>query len=121
MSMSSLIAGLLGFGIAFITLWLTLRFGRTAVLLGRSTDWHHAPRAPVPRLGGAALVLAFLAVELYTQVINETPTPGLPLRELVVCASLAMFGLGFWDDIRPLGAVEKLVGQMLIAAGAWFC
>jgi len=114
-------AGVLGLGTAFITLWLILRFGRAAVLLRRSTDWHHTSRARVPRLGGAALVLAFLAVELYSQIVDETSTPGAPLRELIVCASLAMFGLGFWDDIRPLGAIEKLVGQTLIGAGAWFC
>jgi len=34
----------------------------------------------------------------------------------VVITSLAMFMLGFWDDLKPLGAKRKLLGQVLIAA-----
>jgi len=33
----------------------------------------------------------------------------------VLMSSLAMFALGFWDDLKPLGQSEKLVGQILIA------
>ncbi|HWN94773.1 MAG TPA: MraY family glycosyltransferase, partial [Methylomirabilota bacterium] len=33
--------------------------------------------------------------------------------------ALAMFGLGLWDDIVPLGARKKLFGQILIALAAF--
>src|SRR5262249_36561786 len=39
-----------------------------------------------------------------------------PGREVMVLTSLLMFGLGFWDDLRPLGARRKLLGQILIAS-----
>ena len=39
------------------------------------------------------------------------------MRKLVIFASLAMFVLGFLDDLRPLGARKKFVGQILIALG----
>ena len=31
-----------------------------------------------------------------------------------------MFLLGFWDDLKPLGAKKKLAGQVAIAALTWF-
>ena len=30
-----------------------------------------------------------------------------------------MFGLGFWDDLKPLGAKRKLLGQILIATATY--
>src|SRR5205809_1102673 len=35
---------------------------------------------------------------------------------LVGVACLAMFGLGLWDDLRPIVAKRKLLGQVLIAS-----
>ena len=34
----------------------------------------------------------------------------------VLLGSLLMYGLGLWDDLRPLGAKVKLVGQILTAS-----
>ncbi len=36
---------------------------------------------------------------------------------MVWLSSLAMFGLGLWDDVKPLGARRKLAGQVIIALG----
>jgi UDP-N-acetylmuramyl pentapeptide phosphotransferase/UDP-N-acetylglucosamine-1-phosphate transferase len=33
----------------------------------------------------------------------------------IVLSSLAIFGLGFWDDLKPLGAKWKLGGQVAVA------
>jgi UDP-GlcNAc:undecaprenyl-phosphate GlcNAc-1-phosphate transferase len=44
-----------------------------------------------------------------------------PAREVIMVASLAMFLLGFCDDIRPLGPTCKLVGQVLISAAVTCC
>jgi UDP-GlcNAc:undecaprenyl-phosphate GlcNAc-1-phosphate transferase len=33
----------------------------------------------------------------------------------ILLGSLLMFGLGFWDDLKPIGARSKLIGQITIA------
>jgi len=43
-----------------------------------------------------------------------------PQLWVVAGAALAMFGLGFWDDLRALGALRKLAGQVLIASAAYW-
>ncbi|HEX9047934.1 MAG TPA: MraY family glycosyltransferase [Verrucomicrobiae bacterium] len=40
-------------------------------------------------------------------------------RALLIGASLAMFGLGLWDDLVGVGARRKLIGQILIASVAF--
>ena len=49
------------------------------------------------------------------------PAEGEALRTrwTVVGTSLAMFALGFWDDLRGLGAKRKFLGQIAIACLAW--
>lgn len=62
---------------------------------------------PVPRLGGVVLVLAFLGalpfVELNSSIFK------------LVAGGLAMFMLGFIDDLKALPAATKLIAQLLIA------
>jgi UDP-GlcNAc:undecaprenyl-phosphate GlcNAc-1-phosphate transferase len=48
----------------------------------------------------------------------RSSTPG---RDVVVIASLAMFLLGFWDDLRPICPTFKLFGQISIAAAVCCC
>jgi UDP-GlcNAc:undecaprenyl-phosphate GlcNAc-1-phosphate transferase len=68
------------------------------------------------RLGGLALVTAFLSVAalihfLYPSAIeNRTP-----VCVTIVCAALAMFLAGLWQDVRPVPATRKLLIQTLIA------
>jgi len=38
----------------------------------------------------------------------------------ITAASLAMFGLGLWDDLFVLGARRKLIGQLAIASAAYW-
>ena len=116
MSASIISAAVLGGGLTFCLLWLALRFDWGAVLDRRRREWHHGNGYPVPRLGGAALAVSFVLLELAIALFRPELRAGTPGRDLVVFASLAMFGLGFWDDLRPLGAWRKLLGQVLIAA-----
>lgn len=67
---------------------------------------------PVSRLGGLPIVMALtlglvgiLAVK-DGHALNWSP---------VLIGSLLIFGLGFWDDLKPLGARNKFIGQILIA------
>ena len=89
--------------------------------LARRSEAHHTDQIPVSRLGGIALAGSFIAVIL---IFSFVPLPDFALtldRWLMIGASLAMFGLGLWDDLFALGARRKLVGQILIASIAYFC
>lgn len=118
-----LVSGLVGFGIAYIAVPVVLRAAPKFEGKGRVRDLHHTHVRPVPRLGGLALALALLAVHLLFWVLGGTSAL-LPVsavdRVLIILSSLAMFGVGFWDDLRPLGARNKLVAQIAIATVVWF-
>jgi len=81
----------------------------------RSPDFHHSAGEPIPRLGGVALVLAFLAVQGLMALLNQESAAEIHTRNTVCFAALGMFGLGLWDDLNKLGAKKKLLGQVLIA------
>jgi UDP-GlcNAc:undecaprenyl-phosphate GlcNAc-1-phosphate transferase len=93
-----------------------MRFGCGAGWLGRPADWHHAHSGSIPRLGGAVLALTFITTELYIAILHPELRALTPGRNIIMVGSLAMFLLGFWDDVRPLGATYKLLGQVLIAS-----
>ena len=91
--------------------------GRLGLAKGRH-DLHHTHTVPIPRFGGLALALAFVFVELIA--VFAYPDTHLTKEHLVfVVACLAMFLLGFRDDLKPLGAKWKLVGQVIIASGVY--
>jgi len=107
--------GLLGMGIAFLAIPLALRAAQARNLFRGRHDLHHTHRKAVPRLGGLALVAAYVGVEVFVTAFCPEQRGKGPDRLVVVVSSLAMFGLGFWDDLKPLGARRKLAGQILIA------
>src|SRR5436309_9878174 len=114
-----LMAGLLGLGIVLVFVPFILKYSGRMHLAGRSPDLHHTHKAPVPRLGGIALAAAFLAINLLT-IFLFPRTGNMRDQLIVVGTSLAMFGLGLWDDLKSLGAKRKLLGQMLIAVVVCF-
>ena len=106
---------LVGMAVVFLSIPPALGSARFVGLFRRRQDPHHTHRQPVPRMGGLVLAIAFIVVELFLAVgfpEQRTKTPG---RMVVVLSSLAMFALGFWDDLKPLGAKRKLLGQIVIA------
>jgi UDP-GlcNAc:undecaprenyl-phosphate GlcNAc-1-phosphate transferase len=106
---------LLGFGVSWATLDLVLRlYRRKKFHLSNRTEAHHTHTVSVPRLGGIGLVAAFIFTLLFAAKFSSNTLPW----EIVVY-SLLMFGVGIWDDFRPLGAKKKLVGQLMIATGAY--
>ena len=107
---------LVGAGIVFLMIPLVLQAARATNLFQREQDLHHTHRRPVPRLGGLALAAAFIGVEIFIAVVCPEQRAKSPNRLVVVLSSLAMFALGFWDDLKALGARRKLLGQILIAA-----
>jgi len=89
----------------------------TFLARSETAQFHHTHRVPVPRLGGLALAFAFVIVSLLAFAVGRGAERGADLRWVVIESSLAMFLMGFWDDISPLGARKKLFLQILIS---WF-
>jgi UDP-GlcNAc:undecaprenyl-phosphate GlcNAc-1-phosphate transferase len=116
---SWLLCGATGFAVSWgVILWV-LRSVRQTGELRRGQDLHHGAAAPVPRLGGIALAAGFAAAAL--AVMLAFPD-ALVLREtnlIILVSSLAMFGVGLWDDLQPLGARRKLLFQITIALGVY--
>jgi UDP-GlcNAc:undecaprenyl-phosphate GlcNAc-1-phosphate transferase len=89
---------------------------------GRGLDHPQEPRKshlhPTPRTGGIALYLAFLSALAFVFFFLDADFDG--NWAAVLAAGSIMFGLGIWDDFRPLGAKVKLAGQIAAALTAWF-
>jgi len=112
----ALIFGGLGFVTCFLVVPLVLKTIAPAVVHRR--EMHQTHKLPVPRLGGIALASAFVVVTAFSFFI-EPYQPGHRRLILGLCC-LAMFALGLWDDISPLGARKKLVGQIVISIAAFY-
>ncbi|HLH55790.1 MAG TPA: MraY family glycosyltransferase [Verrucomicrobiae bacterium] len=120
MEVSHLFAATLGLVLSVGLIPLALWAEHRAILGERPAEWHHGEARAVPRLGGAVLMIVFLVIEFWISLTGAEARDATPGRNAVVFASVAMFALGFWDDIRPIGAVEKLAGQICIAAAVWW-
>ncbi len=107
---------LVGMGVVLVVVPFILRAPLLARLSQRWRDLHHTHQKPVPRVGGLALAAAFIGVEILVMAMWPEQVQTTSGRLVVLLSSLAMFALGFWDDLKPLGAKRKLVGQVLIAA-----
>ncbi len=64
------------------------------------------------RLGGFSIFLAFLIGSIWLTTNQEAFFK--EWLSVIVCSS-AIFFLGFTDDVRPLGAKVKLIGQIAVA------
>lgn len=97
-----------------------LIISRLAPLVGhfRDKQLHQTHGTPVPRLGGVGLAIAFVVIIVVTFFVKDAQPGG--TRIVLALSSLAMFGLGLWDDLIPLGARKKLLGQILIAGVAFY-
>lgn len=83
--------------------------------------FHHTHKTPISRFGGVALATAFALVAVVAFVWFPADAAGTRTHIVIVVSSLAMFLLGFWDDVRPLGARKKLIGQILISTTVCYC
>src|SRR5262245_13846246 len=113
---------LLTFASGFIA-WGMVRLGTPRLLKScarlnscRAPDQHHSPRSPVSRLGGLSLAAAYFAIEWLMFLADDEEIKWGMDSLLVNSAPLAMFALGFWDDLKRLSAITKLAWQLLIAS-----
>jgi UDP-GlcNAc:undecaprenyl-phosphate/decaprenyl-phosphate GlcNAc-1-phosphate transferase len=109
-------SGLVGMAVVLLGVPLILSAARLGMLPSRAQDLHHGNSLPVSRFGGLALVAAYFAIELLRAIYHRGDDQGMAGSWIVEVGSLAMFGLGFWDDVKALGAKRKLLGQVVIAA-----
>jgi len=108
-----IVCGILGFLVAWGFIPLILEFSRRMARLQRDKCFHHGNAAPISRLGGVAIAAAFVVC-----VFSAARASGesIPLGTMnVLLGSLAMFALGLLDDLNPIGARLKLVGQIVIS------
>ena len=108
-----LVCGLIGFLVSWGLIPVILGACQRAGGARRDKCFHQTNKESIPRLGGIALGAAFLAVVL--AVIYFSPESMSPDVLSVVLGSLAMFGLGILDDVHPIGARMKLLGQIVIS------
>ncbi|MEO0453723.1 MAG: MraY family glycosyltransferase [Verrucomicrobiota bacterium] len=109
----------------FICFLLSLAGTITVLLLCRRTgvglDVPDAVRKlhldTVPRIGGLSIFLAYSVLFSYALIIGKLNSPNFLY---VYLGSCLIFILGFFDDLKPLGARVKLIGQILIASVVYF-
>jgi UDP-GlcNAc:undecaprenyl-phosphate/decaprenyl-phosphate GlcNAc-1-phosphate transferase len=90
-------------------------------LLDRARQFHTTHLNAVPRIGGLALVGSYLVLVSIICLADSKRIIAIPEEGLLILvSSLAAFGLGFWDDLKPLRAKTKLLVQILIALGVWY-
>ena len=111
---------LAGAGVGVAVIALILRMGNRVDLPRRDGELHHTSGVQKSRLGGVALAAAFVSVVLLFNVLNSGHFQAASQQWAIVAASLAMFGLGLWDDLFALGARRKLIGQLAIASAAYW-
>lgn len=110
----------LGLSTSWAVIGIILKKSGNLSALKREKDFHHAHQQPISRLGGVAMVVAFTLVALAIYVFSELSYSSTATLGIIILSSLAMFGLGLWDDIRPLGAKLKLSAQIFIAIAVYF-
>jgi UDP-GlcNAc:undecaprenyl-phosphate/decaprenyl-phosphate GlcNAc-1-phosphate transferase len=108
--------------VCLLSLWL---LGRLAPRLGLldAPRARHIHAKPIPLVGGLAIYISFFAV---LALVHLAPWGALPgnlgahwLIQFFVVGTLFVL-LGVWDDHHNMKASRKLLGQILIAAIAYF-
>lgn len=107
---------ILAIGTTRFSLWLSHRLD----ILDRP-DPRKAHREPIAYLGGLGMLLAVLAGLLLIPALQ----PELAVFEhrtllILLGGALAIYSVGFWDDVRPLPAFLKLGLQIVVASAMWW-
>ncbi|HEY3854640.1 MAG TPA: MraY family glycosyltransferase [Verrucomicrobiae bacterium] len=113
--------GLVGLATALLVVPVVLAVCRRAEKPRREQDLHHGQAAAVPRYGGLALAVAFIAVNAFLAFVHPTEGSSLILQPSILVCCLAMFLIGFLDDLKPLGARKKFLAQVVVATAVCFC
>ena len=106
-----------GFFVALLSTPYVIRLSARGIGLDDPNESRKKQGAPVPRLGGMPIMLA-MSLGLVTILLTD------PMRSSdwfpILLGSVMMYGLGLWDDLRPLGARKKLAGQIFTACLVYY-
>jgi len=94
--------------------WIERAFAR------RRHQFHQTHDHSISRLGGVALAVSFLTLGGATLWFAGAADGKNHPLVVIMGGALAMFAVGFWDDLRPLGAKKKLLTQVLIASAVHY-
>lgn len=103
---------ILGFAVSVSCTPWVIRLAQRGVGLDYAHETRKKQEVPIPRLGGMPLMLAITTGLL---VIFATRTEDATNWFPILLGSVLMYGLGLWDDFKPLGARIKLLGQLATA------
>jgi len=95
-----------------LTPWM-IRLAHSGVGLDAPDEGRKRQASPIPRIGGIPLMFAVVLGVIV--ILWMQPARSFEWFPILAGTSL-MFGLGLWDDIRPLGAKKKLAGQIAVAS-----
>lgn len=108
----SVVCGLVGAVVALLVTPQLLRLAGKGVGLDEPDAYRKQHGRAVSRLGGVPLMVAFILIVALTGLLRPQQIERWLVAGLLV---MLMFVLGFWDDLRPLGARLKLFWQVVIA------
>jgi len=108
----SVMFGMMGAVLALAATPWMIRLAGQGIGLDRPDQYRKTHREPVSRLGGVPIFAAFLLAAVLAVWLRPAV---LERWAVVTLAAGLMFGLGLWDDLKPLGARFKLFCQILIA------
>jgi len=110
----------LGAGLSWALIPLIQKFSERRGTHGQTRQFHQTHQAPISRLGGVALAVVFALIATLLLVFFPMEPGRAKACFVMVGGALAMFGVGFWDDLRSLGAKRKLALQIVIAWSVYF-
>lgn len=117
---------LLGCLVTLLTLPLLLLSGWKGVILADLQRRNGVAASPtsdspvVSKWGAVPLVVSFLAVSLLACLMFPDSKADSRHGWTILLTGLAMFGIGVWDDLKPLGTRRRLILQALMASLACF-
>ncbi|KUO72956.1 MAG: hypothetical protein APF77_10720 [Clostridia bacterium BRH_c25] len=104
----SIIAFILAASVAYVATPLMIRLAKLVGAIDVPGDDRRVHKVPIPRLGGLAIFLGFMAGLLYLIDIDSKMFG-------VLIGAAIIVTLGFFDDIKPLPAKFKFVVQVIAA------
>ena len=101
-----------GFFVSVLCTPWVIRLSHAGIGLDHANEPRKRHVTPIPRLGGMPLMLAMsLGLVMILVFGGESSSQWFA----ILLGSAMMYGLGLWDDLRPLGARVKLLGQVTTA------
>ena len=98
--------------------WLVRFVARKNGWLSKPLSPRHIHLQPVPRLGGVGVFISFIVMTAVAEITKPEWLPASAFMRLLIPATV-MFGVGLWDDLRPVSPKVKLLFQ-IACGGALF-